>query len=70
MLKKIKLKKKHVDYKSLSKYYSHNKNKCNRTLIKKVADKLEYYKRFLIEEYLPINKYPYYGHMYSCYRKR
>lgn len=58
---------KNADYKSLSEYYSHNKNNnnVNITVIRKVINKLKYYRRLLIEEYLPLNKYPYYDHMYS-----
>ena len=61
---------KNADYKSLREYYSKNrKGNIHRTFFKKVIDKLKYYKRLLIEEYLPINKLPYYDHMYSYYRK-
>jgi len=60
---------KNADYKSLNEYYSHNKNRNNKTVVRKVINKLKYYRRLLIEEYLPINKYPYYDHMYSYYRK-
>ena len=61
---------KNADYKSLRKYYSKNRdNNVHRTFIIKVIDKLKYYKRLLIDEYLPINKYPHYDHMYNYYRK-
>lgn len=61
---------KNADYKSLSKYYSKNRNNnIRRTFVRKATDKLKYYKRLLIYEYLPINKYAYYDHMYSYYQK-
>jgi len=62
---------KNADYKSLREYYSPNKNRnnVNRSVIRRVINKLTYYRKLLIEEYLPANKYPYYDHMYSYYRK-
>jgi len=67
--KKYKLLKKE-DFESLNEYFLHKiDNNVHRTFIRKLRDKLISCKRLLIEEYLPINKYPYYDHMYSYYKK-
>jgi len=63
---------KNANYKSLNEYFSRNRIKYSinkRSILKKIINKFKYYRRLLIDEYLPINKYPYYDHMYSYYKK-
>jgi len=61
---------KNANYTSLNEYYTKKRyDNIHRNIFRKAINKFKYYKRLLIDEYLPINKYPYYDHMYSYYRR-
>ncbi len=61
---------KNANYNTLHKYFiERTGNILSKNVTTKIINKVKFYKRQLVEEYTPLNKIPYYDHMYSYYRR-